>query len=92
MADLTVKKMPDDLHVRLEAEAERSCRSVNQEIIHRLQRSFDADDARMTAVHARWVHEALSSGDARPLTETEMDAAIDRGVKRAKARKQAVAA
>lgn len=92
MADMTVKKMPDDLHARLQAEAERSFRSVNQEIIHRLQRSFDADEARMTSLHARWVHEALNSGDASPLTEAEIDAAIDRGSKRAKSRKHAVAA
>ena len=92
MADFTVKNIPPALHAKLQTEAERSFRSVNQEILYRLQRSFDADDARLSAWHARWVLEALNSGEAKPLTESEVDAAIDRGVKRAKARTQAVAA
>jgi len=91
MAAYTLKNIPDTLRSRLQAEADRSFRSINQEILYRLQRSFDADDARMTSVHAKWVHEALNSGRAKPLTDTEIDAAVDRGMKRAKARKQAAA-
>lgn len=91
MPDYTVKNIPESLRARLSAEAERSFRSINQEILYRLERSFNADDARMTALHAKWVHEALNSGPARPLTDADIDAAIDRGVKRARMRKRAAA-
>jgi hypothetical protein len=91
MADYNLKNIPDQLRARIQTEADRSFRSVQQEILFRLQRSFDADDARMTSLHAKWVYEALNSGDARPLSDAEIDAAINRGMKRAKARKQAAA-
>ena len=88
MADYNLKNIPDQLRARLQAEADRSFRSVQQEILHRLERSFDSDDARMTSVHARWVYEALNSGEAKPLTDADLDAAVSRGIKRAKNRKQ----
>jgi hypothetical protein len=62
-------------------------RSLNQEIIFRLRRSFDAEDARTSALHARWVMEALESGAAKPLKMADLDAAFARGTKRAAARK-----
>jgi hypothetical protein len=43
----------------------------------------------MSAIHAKWIYEALNSGEAAPLTDTELDGAFDRGLKRAKKRKQA---
>ena len=91
MSDYTVKNMPEVLRARLEGEAERSFRSMNQEIVYRLQRSFDADDARMSSLHAKWIYEALSSGPAKKLTDADLDDAIDSGVKRAKSRKRAAA-
>jgi hypothetical protein len=91
MADYTLKNIPDPLRSKLESEAEKSFRSVDQEILFRLQRSFDADDAKMSAIHAKWIYEALNSGEATPLSNAELDAAFDRGLKRAKARKQAAA-
>ena len=62
-------------------------RSLNQEIIFRLRRSFDAEDARASALHAKWVMEALASGAAQPLKLAELDAAFARAMKRAAARK-----
>jgi hypothetical protein len=91
MADYTLKNIPESLRSRLQAEADRSFRSINQEILYRLERSFNSDDAKMAATHARWVYEALNSGPARPLTEAKVKAAFNRGVKRAKARKSAAA-
>src|SRR4051812_4943174 len=73
MADYTLKNIPESLHSRLQAEAERSFRSVNQEIMFRLHRSFDADEVRLTATHARWVYDALQSGDPKPFSEDEVD-------------------
>ena len=88
MAEYTLKNVPEPLRSRLESEADRSFRSVDQEILFRLQRSFDADDAKMSAVHAKWIYEALNSGEASPLTDADLDAAFDRGLKHAKARKE----
>lgn len=42
MADLTVRGIPDDVYAALKAEAERNRRSLNQEIVRRLERSVGA--------------------------------------------------
>jgi hypothetical protein len=55
---------------------------LNQEIIHRLARSFDAEDAKVSALHAKWVLEALASGPAKPFKAADMDAAFEKAVKR----------
>jgi hypothetical protein len=87
MADYTLKNIPEDLYHRLQGAAEEQFRSVNQEILFRLRRSFDAQDARMSALHARWVHEALASGEATPLKPDDVDDAFNRGIARAKSRR-----
>jgi hypothetical protein len=88
MADYKLKNVPEPLRSKLESEAQRSFRSVDQEILFRLQRSFDADDTRMTALYAKWIYDALNSGEAAPLKDTEIDGAFSRGLKRARKRKQ----
>ena len=87
MADFPLKNIPEDLFQRLRSAAEEEFRTINQEILSRLDRSFDAQDAKMAALHARWVHEALSSGSATPLKQAELDAAFKRGIARAKSRR-----
>jgi hypothetical protein len=87
MAEYTLKNIPEEIYQRAQTAAERSFRSLNQEIIFRLRRSFDAEDARLAAVHAQWVLEALASGPARPLTIAQLDAACERGLRRARTRK-----
>jgi hypothetical protein len=87
MADYTLKNIPEEIYHRAQSAAENSFRSLNQEIIYRLRRSFDAEDVRATALHAKWVMEALASGAAKPLKMSALDAAFARGVSRAKARK-----
>jgi hypothetical protein len=89
MAEYTLKNIPEEIYRRAQAAAERSFRSLNQEIIHRLNRSFDAEDARVSALHAKWVLEALESGPVRPLKMKDLDAAFARGVSRARSRRQA---
>lgn len=42
MADLTVRGVPEELHAALKEEAERNHRSLNQEVIHRLEASVRA--------------------------------------------------
>lgn len=87
MAECTLKNIPADIYQRAQAAAESSFRSLNQEIIFRLSRSFDADEARTSALHARWVLEALASGPARPLKPKDLDTAFAAGLKRATTRK-----
>lgn len=41
MTALTLKSLPESLIERLRTSAERTHRSLNKEIIHRLERSFD---------------------------------------------------
>ena len=89
MAEYTLKNIPEEIYQRAQTAAERSLRSLNQEIIFRLGKSFDAEDARVSALHAKWVMEALESGAAKPLKMTDLDAAFGRGTKRAVARKAA---
>jgi hypothetical protein len=89
MAEYTLKNIPDEIYHRAQSAAEGSLRSLNQEIIFRLRRSFDADDARTSALHAKWVMEALASGPAKPLRADDLDAAFERGLRRAKARRAA---
>jgi plasmid stability protein len=92
MHDLPLRNIPAELYSRLQASAAEHFRSLNQEVLARLNRSFDAEEAKMTALHARWVHEALASGDSTPLKTEELDQAFARGIARAKSRKSAKAA
>lgn len=40
MANMTLKGVPDDLHARLKAQAERNRRSLNAEAIHCIERGL----------------------------------------------------
>mgnify|MGYP006286246073 CR=1 FL=1 len=42
MADITVRGIPDEVYERLKQEAERRHRSLNQEIVHRIEASVRA--------------------------------------------------
>jgi hypothetical protein len=88
MAEYTLKNIPPDIYQRAQAAAENNFRSLNQEIIFRLSRSFDAEEARVSALHAKWVMEAMESGPAKPLKTKALDAAFTAGLKRAAARKK----
>jgi plasmid stability protein len=92
MPDLPLRNIPLELYSRLQASAVEHFRSLNQEVLARLNRSFDAEEAKMSALHARWVHEALTSGDSTPLKPEELNQAFAKGITRAKARKSAKAA
>jgi plasmid stability protein len=49
MADLTVRGIPEEVYEALKAEAEGNRRSLNQEIVHRLERSVRVPRADPTA-------------------------------------------
>ncbi len=84
MANITLKDIPDDLHATLKGEADANYRSLAQEVLARLQRSLDAD--RATKRDQQWVDEALASGPEEPFSRQKFDAAVQRGLLRAKAK------
>lgn len=76
MASLTLKGVPDHLLAQLKREAAEHRRSLNGEVLHRLERSVSgrsADDAlediRRYRIHPR----------GRPYTVSELKAAIEDG-------------
>ena len=81
MASITLKDIPGDLHGQLKREAEANFRSLNQEVLARIERTFEIDAALNTKRDQKWIDEALASGPAAPLTEKEMDAIRDRVLK-----------
>ncbi len=82
MASLTLTDIPEDLRAQLENEAAANFRSLTQEALARLERTFEIDAALNTKRDQRWIDEALASGPESPLTEKEMDAIRDRVLKR----------
>ena len=82
MPSITLKEVPDDLHAQLQQEASAHFRSLDGEVLARLQRSFDLDASRHTGRDQRWIDEAFASGAATPLTKEEMDAVFHRVIKR----------
>jgi hypothetical protein len=81
MASVTIKGIPEELHGQLKREAEANFRSLNQEVLARIERTFEIDAALNTKRDQKWINEALASGSAQPLTEKEMDAIRDRVLK-----------
>jgi hypothetical protein len=77
MASITLKDIPDDVHAQLKAEAEANLRSLNQEAIIRIQRSFDVQDQFSTLAVNKLIDEALNSGPAQPFTKGQMAKRFD---------------
>ncbi len=73
MASITLKDLPADLHGQLKLEAEANFRSLAQEALARLQRTFEIDAALKTGSDQRLIDEALARGPEEPLTRTKMD-------------------
>ena len=66
MANLIqVKGASKALSERLKVSAERNHRSLNQEALERLERSFEMEDALVRARDQKWIDEALA-GEFRP--------------------------
>ncbi len=78
MASITLKELPEDLHGQLKLEAESNFRSLTQEVLARLQRSFEIDAALRTKRDQRLIDEALASGPEEPLNRAMMDKIRDR--------------
>jgi plasmid stability protein len=78
MASITLKDIPTDLHAQLKNEAAANFRSLNQEVMSRIERTFQIDAALLTKRDRAWIDEAIASGPETPLTAKEMEAIRDR--------------
>lgn len=78
MATITVKNIPDELYARLKVAARRNRRSINNEIISRIERSLMPQRATAEALLARIrrFHEGLPGP---PLTARQIREARDQG-------------
>lgn len=84
MANITLKDIPEELHAILQGEADANYRSLTQEIMSRLQRSLDSD--RATRRDQQWIDESLASGPEEPFSREKLEAAVQRGLRHAKAK------
>ena len=75
MASITLKDIPDDLHAQLTREAAANFRSLRQEAIARIQRSFDLEERLSARTVDRLIKEAVNSGPEEALTREKFDAA-----------------
>ncbi|MGH7953615.1 MAG: FitA-like ribbon-helix-helix domain-containing protein [Limisphaerales bacterium] len=78
MSNILLKDIPEGLHEQLEREAAAHSRSLDQEALARLQRSFDLEAAFNTERDQHWIDEALASGSAEPKTQADWDALKER--------------
>lgn len=89
MASITLKDIPGELHEQLKREAAANYRSLHQEAMARIQRSFDLDDRFTTEAVNRLIAEAVASGPEKPLTRAAFDAARTKARTGAAAKAQA---
>jgi predicted transcriptional regulator len=60
-----IRGASESLRARLDSSAEKNHRSLNQEALERLERSFEVEDALVNARDQKWIDEAMS-GEFRP--------------------------
>ena len=82
MASITLKDIPEYLHAVLKGEAEANFRSLAQEVMARLQRSLDLEAA--SRRDQQWIDQALASGAEERFNWDKYEAAVKRGLERAK--------
>jgi hypothetical protein len=73
MASITLKAVPRELHAQLKKEATANFRSLDQEAIARIQRSFELEQRFSTPVVERLIGEAIASGPEEPLMREKFD-------------------
>jgi hypothetical protein len=83
MASITLKDIPVDLHAQLKQEADANYRSLNQEAMFRIARTFEIDEAMTSKRDQRLIDEALASGPETTLTKKDMDDVFKRVLKKA---------
>ena len=75
MANIMLKDIPEDLRAQLQREAAANFRSLGEEAMARIQRTFDLDDRLSTPTVDRLIQEAVDSGPEVELTREQFDAA-----------------
>jgi plasmid stability protein len=83
MASITLKDIPEDIHAQLIREARANHRSLNGEVLRRIELSFDLESALNSQRDAQWIKEAIESGPEEPLSRKKFDAAVKRGLDQA---------
>lgn len=78
MATITVKNIPDDLYLELKQAAEANHRSVNREIIARIEQTLRSQRPDVDAILAKARRSQGWTADT-PLTPAEIDEAISAG-------------
>jgi hypothetical protein len=76
-----LKDISMELHAQLKNEAAANFRSLTQEAMSRLERTFQIDAALTAKRDQKWIDEAIASGPETPLTKKEMEAIRDRGLR-----------
>jgi len=84
MKSYPLKNIPQDLYEMTKKSAAANFRSLNQELLFRVQVSFDLEEKAVSALHQKWVDAALASGPATPARREDWDKALNRGLARAK--------
>lgn len=77
MASITLKDVPEDLHAQLERESEANFRTTAQEVLARVQASFELQNRASTETVNRLIEEALASGEASEYSAAAMKARFD---------------
>ncbi len=80
MPSITLKDFPAHLHAQLMREADANHRSLNGEVIRRIELSFELESALNSPRDAAWIKEALASGPEEPLSRAKFDAAVRKGL------------
>ena len=78
MTTITVKNIPDELYERLREAAKSNRRSINGEIIHRIQRSLTPQQTAIEPLLAR-IRRLHDSFEGRTLSVEQIDEARKEG-------------
>jgi hypothetical protein len=89
MASIMLKDIPPELHGQLKQEAEANYRSLTQEALARIERSFQMDEVFTTKPVQAWIDGALASGPEAPVSRQKFNAAFRRAAKRFQSRTKA---
>lgn len=81
MASITLTEVPIELYAHLESAAAANYRSVEQEVMRRLERTFQIDAALTAKRSKQWTSEPAATDPVAPLEKKKMDAIRDKILK-----------
>ena len=89
MASITLKDVPNDLHAQLKREAAANFRSLEEEAMARIHRSFELEHKLSARAVNRLIEQAIDSGPEEVLSREKFDAARRKARAAFEARKKA---